>query len=224
MNRQGRLYGAPILIFMKTKNIVFDLGNVLMKYDTDAMLDSFSLTAEEKKVFNEKIFLDPLWKDADKGYGYRDVLFYETLQGLPERLRKVFYALCASYDFEMSNMPVNQGIEKLLSMLKDRGYKLYLLSNIGLNFHVFSIRMPMFSLFDGMFASCDYGLIKPQGEIFEAFFERFSLIPEECLFIDDTLENVDASKKAGMDAICYNGIHSDASRLYELLRSKEIDI
>ncbi len=209
---------------MKTENIVFDIGNVLMKYDPSAMLDRFLLSAEEKQLFIDRIFRSPLWLDADRGCGYRDVLFDEEVKCLPVKLRKVFYALCAKYDFEIGNMPVNEGIEGLLQELKDNGYTLYIISNMGLNFHVFSIRMPLFSHFDGALVSCDCSVIKPDRRIFEKFFEKFSLEPSSCLFIDDTKVNVEASEDAGMPALLYNALESSTDDLRRMLAERGINI
>lgn len=209
---------------MKTKNIVFDFGNVIAKYDVDAMLDAFYLTYEEKRLFREKIFDTQKWKDCDRGFGYRDTVFCDTLDELPKKLRDVFYSLVARYDFELKFMPLNKGIENVIVNLKNNGYKLYLLSNIGLNFHVFNMKIPFLSLFDGVFPSCDYGFIKPEKEIYEAFFRVFSLIPDECLFIDDSSENVEAGKKAGMPGIIYNAVTEDASCLIKKLSERGITI
>ena len=159
---------------MKTKNIVFDFGNVIMKYDVDEMLGLFKLSEDDKLMFRSLIFDSPLWKDGDRGYCNRDVIFGEALKKLPEHLREVFYSLVARYDFETEFMPFNEGIDELIKELKNSGYKLYLLSNIGLNFHIMSLKIPVFGIFDGLFPSCDYGVIKPEKKIYELFFERFS--------------------------------------------------
>lgn len=204
---------------MATKNIVFDFGNVIMKYDVDAMLGNFPLTDTEKQLFKEKIFDSPLWKDGDRGFGFRDVLFYDTVKELPEKLRDVFYALAARYDFESRYMSYNNGIEEMIRELKDNGYRIFLLSNIALSFHVLKSKVPAFGLFDGFFPSCDHGLIKPDKEVYNTFFRCFSLVPEECLFIDDSIDNVNASIEAGMPALLYNALYEDVlllrKRLFE---------
>lgn len=207
---------------MAVKNIVFDFGNVIMKYDVDAMLDRFSLSSEEKEFFKEKIFSDEKWRDGDRGYGFRDVLFAETVNEFPVKLRQVFYNLVARYDFELRFMDYNNGIENLISELKQNGYRIYLLSNIGLNFHYFKNKVNVFSLFDGFFASCDYGVLKPEKAVYEEFFRKFLLAPSECLFIDDSIENVNSSRESGMDAFMYNAIFEDVSVLRSRLQDKGI--
>lgn len=207
---------------MSIENIVFDMGNVILKYDVDAMLDSFSLTDDEKNILLEKIFLSPLWKDADRGYGFRDVLFHETVKEFSEKLRKVFYALCAVYDFELRFMPLNDGISELIADLKTAGYNVYLLSNVGLGFHLLKEKFPVFSQFDGFYISCDHGYIKPEKEAYETFFSMFSLSPEKCLFIDDSPENISGSEMAGMAAILYDMRKESVDILRNKLSKKNI--
>lgn len=208
---------------MSIKNIVFDFGNVICKYSPEAMLKQFSLTQDDEKLFIEKIFESPLWKDADRGYSFRDVLFCDVLQELPEHLRKVFYACVARYDFEERFMPLNPGIDSLIFELKQQGYGIFLLSNIGYGIHNLVLKMSLFSAFDGKFASCDYGLIKPDKRVCEAFFDSFSLIPEECIFIDDSYENVLMAKEAGMAAVQYNALYEDVGSLCDKLEKFGIE-
>lgn len=208
---------------MSIKNIVFDFGNVICKYDPRAVLKCFSLSADEEELFVEKIFESPLWKDADRGYSFRDVLFFETAASLPENLRKVFYSCAARYDFEEKFMPVNTGIDKLIAALKEQGYGIYLLSNIGYGVHNLCLKMPLFSLFDGKYVSCDYGLIKPDPRAYKAFFDSFSLDAQECIFIDDSYENVKASNEAGMTALQYNALEEDVFSLCDKLKKFGID-
>lgn len=204
--------------FMSIKNIVFDFGNVIGIYDPVKILEGFSLSDEERELFIKEIFEDPLWREADRGCSYRDVLFYDKLKELPERLRSVFFSSVARYDFEAAFMPQSDGIEELIKELKQNGYGIYLLSNIGLGFHILRLKRSIFSLFDGTFATCDYGMLKPEEEVYEAFLERFSLLPAECIFIDDSPENVKAGINAGMSAFTYNALYEDISRLREKLR------
>ena len=54
---------------------------------------------------------------------------------------------------------------------------------------------------DGRVVSYEFHKMKPEPEIYEILLEKYGLIPEECLFFDDTKENVDAAKNIGIDAI-----------------------
>ena len=93
--------------------------------------------------------------------------------------------------------------------LKNAGYDLYLLSNAARQ-HAYWHDVPGNQWFSGTFISADYHLLKPEAAIYQAFFEKFGLKPEECLFIDDTPANIEASENAGMRGIIF---HGDAARL-----------
>lgn len=196
----------------------------MLKFDPNSMLDKFSLSPEDKAIFIKEIFLSSLWRDCDRGCGYRDTTLLPAKEKLPKRLHKTFYSLCCRYDMELVFMPETEGIKELISELKKNGYKLYLLSNVGLSFHVFNKKIDVLSYFDGMFPSCDYGLLKPEKEIYEAFFRRFLLLPDECLFIDDTPENIEGSINAGMPAISFNASEENTDILRKRLISMGVDI
>lgn len=171
------------------------------------MLAEYSLSEADKRLFIREVFESPLWRDADRGCGWKDTVLLPVLDNLPERLHKVFYSLCCRHDILANCCPRTEGIEELVKELKKSGYKIYLLSNVGLDFHIIQNKLPVFDLFDGLFPSCDYGMLKPEKKIYETFFRVFSLVPSECIFIDDTDENVEGSIKAGMPAIKFNALN-----------------
>jgi putative hydrolase of the HAD superfamily len=91
---------------------------------------------------------------------------------------------------------------KLVHDLKDRGYKVYVLSN----FHVHAFervysKHSFFQLFDGMVISSTIKCCKPNAAIFQKLIEQYNLVPEEAVFVDDTKENVDAAMCLGFNAI-----------------------
>ena len=60
-------------------------------------------------------------------------------------------------------------------------------------------------LVDGAFVSADYGVLKPDKTIFNLFCEKFSVIPSECVFIDDTSVNVKSAAEMGFAGIVFSG-------------------
>ena len=77
-------------------------------------------------------------------------------------------------------------------------------------------------MFDGVLISADYKLLKPEKEIYLALYDKFSLKPEECYFIDDVQKNIDGAKATGMDGHCY--YHGDIEILRTAMREKGIKI
>ncbi|MEE0081805.1 MAG: HAD-IA family hydrolase [Catenibacterium mitsuokai] len=108
---------------------------------------------------------------------------------------------------------------KLLSLLKEKGYSLYIISNFHLDaYNRFLKKQDWFTLFDGAIISAKEKLIKPDLRIYELLLERYQLKADECLFIDDSLNNINACKNIGMD-----GIHlPDHSKLEEELKKHHI--
>lgn len=104
--------------------------------------------------------------------------------------------------------------------LKQRGYGIYLCSNANERFREYAENIPALSLFDGMIVSAEEKCIKPGRRIYQTLFERYSLKPQECFFIDDMQANIDGARAAGMQGYCY--ADGNVERLREYL--KQIDV
>ena len=80
---------------------------------------------------------------------------------------------------------------------------LYILSNFHRDsFEELNKRHQFFKNFDGHVVSCYYHQLKPEKEIYDTIIEKFSLNPEETVFIDDSYPNIEMAQKMGI-----NGIH-----------------
>lgn len=96
-------------------------------------------------------------------------------------------------------------IIKLIRDLKLK-YKVGILSN---NFAVWTKiakRQSYMSLFDATVFSSDVGLVKPDSQIYRLMADELSVLPEECVFIDNQPENVDGAIKVGMTAFLYTNV------------------
>lgn len=119
-------------------------------------------------------------------------------------------------------MPPFEKMYDFIKGLKENGYGIYLLSNASGDFYERIDGIPALSLFDGYLISADYKLLKPEKEIYLALYEKFSLNPEECYFIDDVQANIDGAKNAGMDGHCYH--HGDIEILRKAMAEKGIKV
>ena len=90
--------------------------------------------------------------------------------------------------------PLDQNV-RLLPGLKKRGFRLYFLSNFPLDiFEEVKTGYYFFKYFDGGIISAEAKSSKPDTRIYEILMEKYSLFPEECLFIDDIEINVKNSR------------------------------
>jgi putative hydrolase of the HAD superfamily len=115
----------------------------------------------------------------------------------------------------MKTMP---GMADIVSDLKKRGLKIYLLSNTSLRFYRYYRNVEVFRLFDGFVISARERLVKPDPAIFRRTCERFHLVPQECLFVDDVQENVDSAAGVGMNGHRFAG----AEELRSFLENERI--
>ena len=198
------------------RNILFDMGNVLLRFDRQVFLDRLNVTEEDKQLLLKEVFLSEEWVLMDAG-----VLCEETAEPimctrLPEHLHEAVHQLASCWDRPI--IPV-EGMYELVRELKEAGYGIYLLSNASVRQHAYWPRVPGSEFFDGTLISADEKIMKPQPEIYRLCMERFGLKPEECIFIDDVQANVDGAAVCGIAGTVFTG---DASVLRNSLREAGI--
>ena len=200
------------------KNIVFDMGNVIIRFDRDAFIDRFGVTEEERKILLREIFLSPEWVMMDRGTLTDEQAADILCPRVPEHLRDIARKLITFWDRPILEI---EGIEPLIEELKGKGYGIYLLSNASCRQPDYWQRVPASRFFDGTLISYSVKLVKPMPEIYEKFFETFSLKREECFFIDDSPANIEASLYVGMPGAVF---HNDIRRLRRELRAAGVDV
>lgn len=197
------------------KNVVFDLGRVLLTFDPEAFVENHDLLKPHKDFLLKNVFSNPLWLELDRGTMTVDEVIESISSTYPELKEEIHACL---HDFN-EMFKVIESSEQILYNLKEQGYNLYALSN----FHVASYdyvtsRYSFFKAFDGRIISAYVKQIKPDRGIYETLLITFDLKAEETLFIDDTLANIDGARNVGI-----HGIHlTDPSILADAL--KEFDI
>lgn len=185
------------------RNIVFDMGNVLIRFDPLFFMDRAGLTdpSDRRLILNE-LFHSVEWAQMDSGVLTEETAEPSILSRFPDRLKDAVHRLLFSWADPPA--PIS-GMEELVLRLKKAGYGIWLLSNASKAQHVYWPQIPVSRLFDGKLVSCDIGIIKPIPGIYTAFTEKFSLRPEECVFIDDTIQNVAGAIVCGWHGIVFHG-------------------
>ena len=198
----------------EVKNIIFDVGQVLVSYDWESYLKAFHFSAEEEKLIAEKVFKSQIWNERDRG------LFPE------EEYRKQFIAeLPAEYEADVKRVIEESGktigikdyAETWTSYLKSQGYQLYVLSNYSrYMLDRTKKEMPFLKYMDGTVFSCDVKQLKPEADIYQTLLDKFGLKAEECVFIDDRPVNCEGAQKAGIHTICFKSFKQAAAELEAL--------
>lgn len=187
----------------KIKNIVFDLGGVVFARDPRKFEPEFI------KFFSYIMLpeMPHFWEEYDRGVS----TYEQVLSDLAE------YNSC---DRELAEKNLQRSIltqeeipatKALIKDLKSAQYKLYVLSNMSLEFIEFLRKRDVYKYFDGEVVSCEEHIIKPDAEIYRCLTSRYGLDVAETLFIDDRQQNVDAARNEGWHGFKFDPRNPEAS-------------
>ncbi len=178
---------------------MFDMGGVILDFDVKKTLNEY-FSPEHSDLIRKEVFESELWKELDRGTRTFDEVLPLMLSRLPEETHALVTEMEADF---YPYMPPFDDMLEFIKSVKASGYKVYLLSNASPRVFDHYFDIPALLLMDGLFVSAMYKVIKPEKEIYEKFCEKFSLLPEECFFIDDNECNITAAKGFGMEGFVY---------------------
>ena len=203
----------------KIRNVVFDMGNVMIHFDPAAFIDRENITdPDDRRLIMNELFLSVEWAQMDAGILTEETAEPLIMKRIPERLQPVARNLL--YNWAIPRAEID-GMKELVIELKDAGYGVYLLSNASAAQHRYWPLVPVSEYFDGKLISCDVKVVKPMWEIYQMFTDRFALDPEECMFIDDAPANVAGAIACGWKGIVF---HGDAGELRKKMRELGIAV
>jgi len=195
------------------RNIVFDLGNVLISFKPADYMAIQGYPENLKNTFLNDVFRSEEWHMIDNG----DLTTLEAVDRIAARSSLKRDEICEIFDLRTKILLAIDSNIKVLPELKKQGFRLYFLSNFPSDiFDDVVAGNSFFKLFDGGIISARVGASKPRRRIYEILLEKYSLIPHECLFIDDLEPNVATAIDLGMTGIWL----SDPLDLGKLIKEK----
>ena len=203
------------------KNIIFDIGGVLVSFEPDRVFREMGLPEEEVQILYQHTAKSPYWKELDRGVLPKEEVFQTMVNTMPEEYR--------SHAMEFFTSRIPEAVKSFdysadwLKDLKERGYNIYLLTNYpewlfethwkeGFTFTPYV---------DGKVVSGKVKQIKPDHEIYQTLIKKYSLNPAESVFIDDVKENVQAAKETGLNSFQFTNIDEVKAKLEELLKNRD---
>ena len=201
------------------RSIVFDMGGVMREYSPPKMLAQLGVPEDSRPTLLREVFGSPEWIGMDRG----GLTEEEALEGMRRHLPEPLWSWAERTVKEWWTLPFDgmPGMADLARELKAGGYAVYMLSNAAPTLHSYFPRIPGCEVFDGLFVSADWKLLKPEPAIYEAFLRHFGLRAEECFFVDDAPANVDGARRAGMTAVMFC---ADVRRLRWELRECGVEV
>ncbi len=195
------------------KNIIFDMGRVLIEFDPDEFIRREGIKdSGEAALLKERIFHSPLWRDMDRGLLDEDEMYEEIKEDLPLSLQATGERLIKKWHEPI--IPV-KGMAEFVKECREKGYGIYLLSNASVMQKTYWPRIPGSEYFNGGVVSAYEKVIKPDFRIYQILLNRYHLKAEECLFIDDVEENVAAAEEIGIHGYVFR---NDLPELKEYIR------
>lgn len=181
------------------KNLIFDIGGVLLQYRWMDMFLEYGLDETNAIRLGDQIFKDDAWTNCfDRGTMNHHELIAYFAEKYPEDKEITTWFIENGRQMKVDRPDVWKNVRAL----KEKGYRIYLLSNYSdYLFHLHTEGTDFMDILDGQIISYDPKCVKPEPEIYETLLERYHLKREECLFFDDRLENVYGSHNVGMDAV-----------------------
>ena len=199
------------------KNIIFDMGNVLIKFDKKCFLEAVNVSPEDNALLEREVYVSVEWAMMDRGTLTEKEAAERMCARLPERLHEKVHQLVDKWDRPILPM---SGMAELAGELKAKGYRLFLLSNASYRQHEYWPEIPGSEYFEDTLISADVKLVKPQPEIYLMALHKFNAKPEESVFIDDATNNVEGAVYCGMEGIVF---HGDSDELKKKLNAIGVD-
>lgn len=181
------------------KNIVFDIGRVLLRYEPKEYLQEKINNDKVDEIYNQ-VFRSEEWVMLDRGVITQDEAVKRIAKRYPENKDNIKLAFQDWYEM----MDPIEGTVQILYKLKKAGYKVYYLSNFQLlAFENVNNKYDFLKAFNGGIFSYKEKLLKPESQIYKCLIERYELMPSETIFTDDMEVNIEACRKIGIEGIVF---------------------
>ena len=195
------------------KNVILDMGNVLITFDPEVSINKYCKIDEEKDIIRKELFQSKEWIMSDGGEIKNNELFDRVKNRVPEKFHESLKN-CAEH-WDICTTPI-KGAKEFCDYIKKKKYGMYILSNANEKFYEYFPNSFSLDLFDGIVLSSQIHIVKPNEGSFKYVLDKYKLNPEECLFIDDKDYNVVAAEKLNIKAEVFTDNFNEKIKKYNL--------
>ena len=179
------------------KNIIFDFGGIILTVKMKEIVKKYTDSKEKQEFLLNNVVNSPEWIKyglIDTGYITKE----DFINLVNDRTNNIHKDLVEDFiNNYINHVYIDDKIIELIKDLKKQGYKIYLLSNTQKYSYEKFIKDIEY-LFDGITLSFKEHLLKPYNAIYERLIDKYNLVPEESLFIDDREDNISTANKYGI--------------------------
>jgi putative hydrolase of the HAD superfamily len=193
----GERYLRGVKKITMIKNVIFDLGGVIVEWEPARVLATFTGNRELVKYVADNGFFREAWTEFDRGTIDKESFTREwaRLVGCPV---EDCDELLEHAKRSLVTIPETVALVERLSR---EGFRLFCLSNMSTDHYNYLKERPVFRFFDGQVISALEGLVKPERAFYELILARYRLDANETLFIDDLERNVEGARKLGIHTV-----------------------
>lgn len=193
--------------------VILDIGNVMVSFDWRAYLDRFEFGPEKKAAIAKATFQSPYWQEVDRGLMAKEMLRRRFAFAAPEYEQEISYVF-ENYPTLLKEYPY---AIPWVKDLKARGYKVYYLSNYGKwPYEQSKSQLGFMDYTDGGLLSYEVHMVKPERAFYLELLDRYDIIPDHAVFLDDSQVNIDVARSLGLHGILFTG-YEDAVEELDLL-------
>ena len=197
---------------MAAKNIVFDIGGVLADFNVNGFLSSKGFDAGMIKRILKASVMTPYWGAFERG----EITEEETLQGFATVDPEIANELRVAFSSVAGMLTMRDYAIPLVRSLKAAGYHVFYLSNYSKKaYDECGESLAFMPYMDGGLVSFRVGKTKPDPAMYRQFLAEFGLDAGECVFVDDTPENVVAARELGFLGVEFESYDGLVAKLRE---------
>lgn len=196
------------------KNVIFDIGLVMIDFDWASFVHGIVNDEKAEKVINAATWGNKTWNELDRGVlPFDEVikLFQQNAPGYEKEIKLLFDRLGECPRKMPYAIP-------WVKELKAKGCGVYYLSNF---FEYLMQEAPevldFIPYMDGGIFSCHEKITKPDPEIYRRLCTKYDLIPSECVFIDDSPANIESARKFGLNGVLFEGYEKAYSEVMSMI-------
>jgi len=179
-------------------DIIFDIGNVICRWDGDRLTASIFRDHASQRLVREQVIGHSDWLDLDRG----SMKLEHAAERAAARTGIARSKIMELYrETGPSLIPFKESVD-LIQELYNHGHRLFILSNM--HQHVWNYLESTYnfwSCFTGIVISSQVGSIKPERAIYQHLLKRWSIVPQEAVFLDDLPENLKAAREFSLNTI-----------------------
>jgi len=182
------------------RNVIFDLGGVVLDWNPAAIVALFEPVPERQAALRHALFGHADWRLFDRG----TLTEPELIQRLQTRLGSTRAEVEAILEAIRNSLVEKPETLELIRTLQGQGTPLYCLSNMPETIYThLRQRHSFWDAFSGIVISGEVQMMKPEPEVFMHLLATFGLRAEESVFIDDLPANIESARQVGLHAICF---------------------